>query len=169
MAEENRRSAQEFDGLLGTLSGGVPVLLNDLLRHIRDYLIEQCGSETRVRSLAREHEPRVGYSTRTPISDDVAFALDLLASIASAARCPPSRRDKLLFGEVGATGAKVRRGLNKANAVRETEASRHDSDLQRLASEKWSQAQHAGKSASAIARLIDPEHWRTTRKKIWRP
>lgn len=65
--------------------------------------------------------------------------------------------------------AKVSKGFRRNNARRKTESTARAKDLQRKAAAKWAQPQHAGKSASEIARLIDPAHWTTTRRKIKRP
>lgn len=70
-------------------------------------------------------------------------------------------------GEVR-TGRKVRQPFADANHERSecsrTQAEAWQTDAERL----WAQPLHAGKSASDIARLIDPQRWNTIRRKIKR-
>jgi hypothetical protein len=64
------------------------------------------------------------------------------------------------------TGAKVRAPFERQNDLRAKEAAAKVVEWQRLADEKWAQPQHAGKSKSAIAELIDREHADLIRRRI---
>jgi hypothetical protein len=67
------------------------------------------------------------------------------------------------------TGDKVREPFERSNADRSADSQTRAEKLQRDAAAKWAERLHANKSATEIAKLIDPEHWNTTRRKIKRP
>jgi hypothetical protein len=77
------------------------------------------------------------------------------------------REDFLL--PLARTGDKVRGPFADANSARHDESLRSADELQRKATRKWATPQHRDKSAIAMAKLIDPEHWNTTRRKIKKP
>jgi hypothetical protein len=67
------------------------------------------------------------------------------------------------------TGSKVRKPFQEANDERHAATVDRDAELQRLASAKWAEPQHREKSAIEIAKMIDPKHYETTRRKIKKP
>jgi len=66
------------------------------------------------------------------------------------------------------TGNKVREGSAGGNVGRIKEANDLHADWQRQAALLWAQPQHAKKSVSDIARLVDPKRWNTVRHHISR-
>lgn len=98
IAEANRRTNGDFDGLLGSLHGPGSELLADLVAELRDVLLDKYSDET-ARALISEYEPTIGYRNVTVVPDDVELALRLLNLVASAMRCDPARRAELLLGK----------------------------------------------------------------------
>lgn len=76
---------------------------------------------------------------------------------------------ELAIAPVVRTGAKVRKPFAQANLNRRDRSRAHWEEMQLKAEQKWSEPQHARKSASAIAQLIDPNNWNVTRRHIKRP
>lgn len=66
-------------------------------------------------------------------------------------------------------GRKLVAKAAEANKEKSEAASSLHSDWQRRAEQLWSAPQHAGKSASVIAKLIDKERWNTVRRHIQKP
>lgn len=98
LTEGLRRTSGCFDGLLGTLDGKGPKLINDLLDDLRDYLLERVD-ESRARMLLREYVPEPGFRWIPTVTDDIGLVLTLMITIANAASCEPDKRDRLLLGE----------------------------------------------------------------------
>lgn len=77
------------------------------------------------------------------------------------------REDSLL--RLARTGDKVRRPRERSNDKRKQDADALHATWQKHADALWAQPQHATKSTSAIARLIDPARFGTVRNNIRKP
>ncbi|MEW9570542.1 hypothetical protein ABQJ54_02120 [Rhodanobacter sp. Si-c] len=67
------------------------------------------------------------------------------------------------------TGAKVRKPFAEHNRERGLASATAAATWQAQAAALWAMPQHANKTSSDIARLIDPEQWNTIRRKIKKP
>lgn len=67
------------------------------------------------------------------------------------------------------TGRKVRAPFSVANKKRSGETQAKRAEWQKKACALWAKPQHANKSATDIARLIDAMHWNTVRRHIRHP
>ncbi|GAP67257.1 hypothetical protein MBSD_n2575 [Mizugakiibacter sediminis] len=67
------------------------------------------------------------------------------------------------------TGAKVRKPFDDANKKRKRQAGDNVGAWKARAAKLWAMPRHRGKSASDIARLIDPARWNTIRRHLRRP
>lgn len=67
------------------------------------------------------------------------------------------------------TGIKVRKPMDQERRNRSRKAAADVDGWQISAANFWKKPQHRNKSASDIARLIDPNRWNTIRRKIHKP
>lgn len=73
------------------------------------------------------------------------------------------------IGPVVRTGMKVRKPMDQERRNRSRKAAVDVDGWQIRAVDLWTKPQHRDKSASDIARLIDPNRWNTIRRKIRKP
>jgi hypothetical protein len=97
IAEANRLSKGQFDGLLGSLPTGSSKLLQMILDELRWVLLENY-TDDEAKALLREFEPRPGFRNMSVVSGEVELAIRLMNLIASTLRCEGDRRINFLFG-----------------------------------------------------------------------
>lgn len=158
------RKKGDFDGLLGQLPRNASLLLNDILSELRDCVLRK-HSLAETRRLLKERAPRSGYRNVTPVADDVALALDLLISIASAARCEGDHFAKLIFGpEVLMLRPAAQRDAERKEAMRKagrvTGAQKHEEAVARYV--QWCQEADNlvanGKNPRDLAEILAQRH-----------
>jgi hypothetical protein len=154
------RSSGEFDGLLGSLPGGTAVVLEDVVKHLRRYLLDERGlTENQIRRIA------AGRSVAQFAQDEgVRVALGVLNSIASALRLSDKQAIRLLLsGKDGVRGAKVREGGGRRGADTHEEQRRRVAAMQAMIDETarthpaWSYrelAKYVGKALGRDERTV---------------
>jgi hypothetical protein len=123
VAEDDRRRAA-LDSLLGDrFDKDASGLLSDISFDLLCYLLDHTQSVAAAQALLIEHEPRSGYRTVTPVTDDVALAVPILNGIRSAVACKKAEYARLILGPVEVRLRESRRkGGKKAAESKQKEA-----------------------------------------------